>query len=72
MPRYRPLNDHIDVCCLQALSDQATNRLSFAYKLRSPDNAVLHQFYNLSASGKDHMYAVPGLCPSGMLVLLQG
>lgn len=42
------------MCCLQALSDQA-ERLSFAYKLRSPNNVVLHQFHNVSADGKDHM-----------------
>ena len=47
--------EEVTVCCLQALSDQANERLSFAYKLRSPNNVVLHQFHKVSANGKDHM-----------------
>ena len=70
LPWYRSVmitNGCIDVCCLQALSSQATKRLSFVYKLRSPDNVVLPRIHKHSATGKDDMYA---LSEPNMQVLL--
>lgn len=55
------------MCCTQAVSKQATNRLSFAYKLRSPDDAVLSQYNSLSTNNKqvENKYAFSDLCHFG-------
>ena len=57
---------------MQQWSGQATERLSFAYKLRSPEDVVLKQYHTLSASNKDLKYAILDLCWLVMLDLLQG
>lgn len=59
-------------CFMQVLSGQATDRLSFAYKLRSPENLVLNQHHKLSASSKDSGYATPDLHCLALPDLLQG
>lgn len=41
-----------EMCFMQVVPDQATNRLSFAYKLRCPGDAVFKQYKNLSANIK--------------------
>ena len=53
---------------MQAVSNQATTRLSFAYKLRCPGDAVLNQYNNPSAN----KYAVSDLCCFEVLDLRQG
>lgn len=62
----------VDVCCMQALSGQATKCLSFAYKLRSPEDVVLNQYHALSASSKDPKYDIQDLHCLAVLDLLQG
>lgn len=52
------------MCCMQVVPDPATERLSFAYKLCCPRDAVLSQYNNLSADNKqvDQKYAFLQIC----------
>ena len=49
---------------MQRLPNPGAKRLSFAYKLRSPGDAVLNQYASLAASGKqlDDKYAYDSPC----------
>ena len=48
-----------ELCCMQK-AYYGLKRLSFAYKLRSPGDALLNQYASLAANGKhfDDKYAI--------------